>query len=153
MNKTILALIMGVLVLGLAANASAQGPGTYKTITIYGTSVADSSLDATLDTTTAFTIGAYPVVSCDVYSADRVNLLNIHIMKQEEGKSGYTVVDSLVAWNGSSNGVLNRKEFMLRDGSVNKLAGLRASFKLRPQYAGSGNDNARVYIRVHYGGM
>jgi hypothetical protein len=152
MKKTILALLAVVLVLGAASTAFSQGANTYRTLVVFGTAAGDTSVNSAFDTSAAFQIGSFPIVSFDVYSLDKVNLLNVHILQQQAGKSGYAVVDSVVAWNGNSEGVLNRKEFMLRGGGTNKLPGLISSFKLRPQFAGSGNDNARVYIRVHYGG-
>lgn len=154
MRNALLAVLAVFLVISFTSVMDAQQvQGTYKTITIFGTAAGDTSVNEGFDTTTAFQVGAHEIVSFDIYSLDKVNLLNVHVMKQEEGKSGYTVIDSVVAWNGSTNAALNRKEFMLRDGVVNKLPGLRASFKLRPQFAGTGNDNARVYVRVHYGGQ
>ena len=150
MKKSMLVVLAMFLLVGLA---SAQPGTTYKSVIVYGNAVGDTSVNAAFDTSVAFQVGAYPIVSFDVYSADKINFLNIHVLKCEEGKTAFAVVDSVVAYNGNLEGVLNRKEFMLRDGAVNKLAGTRAQFKLRPQYAGSGNDNVRVYIRVNYGGL
>lgn len=147
-----LILLVGLIAL-VASLATAQVGSTYRTVQILGTAVGDTSINSVFDTTSVFQVGAYPYVTMEISSSDRINLTNVHIYKKEAGMSTFAVVDSLVAWAGSTNGVTNTKEFALRDGVVDKLPGVRAQYWARLIYAGSNNDNARVTIRIHMGGI
>lgn len=149
----LLSLVLMLIVPASAQLTSSNIEATLASMTIRGNVATDTACSSATDTTNAFRIGAFPMVSARITAADRISITKFYVDFKARGAASYATIDSVTtAWANTSDGTACAYDVPLRTSTTCKLPYLDGAYRFRVVYAGSGNDaGTRVYWKIVYG--